>query len=352
MDIRRVLRTARKLNASDIHIVAGLPPAFRVDGEIALADTDVLTREDTRRLTFDLINAEQRQVFERERELCFSLYEDDIGRFRVNAYYHAGNPELAVRLCAEEIPSAAELRLPPVVNDLARRTGGLVIVTGPTGVGKTTTLNYMVDLINRERRCKIVTIEDPVEFVHEPKQAIVVQQEIHLDSKSFSRALRHVLRQDPDVIAVGEMRDYETVATALTAAETGHLVLTTLHTPSAVQTVERIIGVFPASQQQQAIIQVAASLQGIVAQRLLPTVSKSGRVLACEVLVATTAARRIIRENECHRLATVIETGHQYGMQTMDSCLMDLYQRGEISYEVALAHAHDPSAVRKRFQAG
>lgn len=349
MDMRQILRTARKLNASDIHLVAGLPPAFRIDGEIALADADALTRDDTRRLAFELITADQKQVLERELELCFSLFDDKVGRFRVNAYYHAGNPELAVRMCAESIPDARELGLPPVIDELARRTSGLVIVTGPTGMGKTTTLNYMVDRINRERRCKIVTIEDPVEYVHEPKQAVIVQQEIHLDSKSFSRALRHVLRQDPDVIAVGEMRDYETVATALNAAETGHLVLSTLHTPSAVQTVERIIGVFPAAQQQQALIQVAASLQGIIAQRLLPTLKQRGRVLAAEVLVATTAVRRIIRDNECHRLTTVIETGQQYGMQTMDACLLELYERGEISYEVAIAHAHDPSYIRKRF---
>ncbi len=349
MDMRQILRTARKLNASDIHLVAGLPPAFRIDGEIALADADALTRDDTRRLAFELITADQKQVLEHELELCFSLFDDKVGRFRVNAYYHAGNPELAVRMCAESIPDAQELGLPPIIDELARRTSGLVIVTGPTGMGKTTTLNYMVDRINRERRCKIVTIEDPVEYVHEPKQAVIVQQEIHLDSKSFSRALRHVLRQDPDVIAVGEMRDYETVATALNAAETGHLVLSTLHTPSAVQTVERIIGVFPAAQQQQALIQVAASLQGIIAQRRLPTLKQRGRVLAAEVLVATTAVRRIIRDNECHRLTTVIETGQQYGMQTMDACLLELYERGEISYEVAIAHAHDPSYIRKRF---
>ncbi|NQT51251.1 PilT/PilU family type 4a pilus ATPase [bacterium] len=349
MDMRQILRTARKLSASDIHIVAGLPPAFRLDGDIALADTEAMSRDDTRRLTMELLTDEQKAVLESERELCFSLFDDAMGRFRVNAYYHAGNPELAIRLCGDRIPEAGELGLPAVLADLARRTNGLVIITGPTGMGKTTTLNYMVDLINRERRCKIVTIEDPVEYVHQPKQAVVVQQEIHLDSKSFSRALRHVLRQDPDVIAVGEMRDYETVSTALNAAETGHLVLTTLHTPSAVQTVERIIGVFPAAQQQQAIIQVAASLQGIVAQRLLPMANRKGRVLATEVLVATTAARRIIRENECHRLATVIETGQQYGMQSMDACLLGLYERGDISYEVAVAHAHDPSYIPKRF---
>ena len=348
MEMRQILVTARTLSASDVHLVAGLPPAFRVDGEIAVADTAPLTRDDTHRLTYGLLNDEQRSVLETDLELCFSLVDETLGRFRVNAYYHAGNPELAVRLCAERIPTAEELGLPSVIDDLARRPNGLVIITGPTGTGKTTTLSYMVDLINRERRCKIVTIEDPVEFSHQPRQAIIVQQEVHLDTRSFGRALRHVLRQDPDVIAVGEMRDLETVETALVAAETGHLVFSTLHTPSAVQTVERILGVFPALQQQQAIIQLASCLQGIVAQKLLPAATGGGRILATEVLVVTTAARKIIRDNESHRLITVMETGHQQSMHTMDACLLDLYERGQITYEVAVAHANDPNYIRKR----
>ena len=350
MEMRHILQTARKLGASDIHLVAGLPPAFRLHGEIAFADAGPLTRDDTRRLTLGLLTDEQKRILDSERELCFSLFDDHVGRFRVNAYHHAGNPELAVRLCGEQIGTALDLGLPPVIDELARRTSGLVIITGPAGVGKTTTLNYMIDLINRERRCKIITIEDPVEFVHKPRQAIIVQQEVHFDTLSFPRALRHVLRQDPDVIAIGEMRDYETVSTALTAAETGHLVLSTLHTPSAVQTVERILGVFPASQQQQAVTQLASSLQGIVAQKLLPATNQRGRVLACEVLVATTAARKLIRDNQSHRLASIMETGQQRGMQTMDACLLDLYERGQIAYDVALAHASDTSYItQKRF---
>ena len=350
MEMRQLLQTARQLEASDIHAVAGLPPAFRIHGEIVFADADRLTREDTRRLTLGLLNDEQKRALESERELCFSLVDEPLGRFRVNAYYHAGNPELAVRICGDKIGTALELGLPPVIDELARRLSGLVLVTGPAGVGKTTTLNYMIDLINRERRCKIVTIEDPVEYVHRPQQAIIVQQEVYLDTPSFSRALRHVLRQDPDVIVVGEMRDYETVSTALTAAETGHLVLSTLHTPSAVQTVERVLGVFPAAQQQQAIIQLASSLQGIIAQKLLPAIGQRGRVLACEVLVATTAARKQVRDNQSHRLTTVMETGQQRGMQTMDACLLDLYERGRISCDVATAHASDPSYIQqKRF---
>jgi twitching motility protein PilT len=349
MEMRHVLQTARKLNASDIHIVAGVAPAFRIDGDIVMADTPPLTREETDRLTRELLTEEQIRVLDKERELCFSLVNDRFGRFRVNAYYHAGNPELAVRMCGDAIGTALELGLPPIIDELARRPSGLVLVTGSTGMGKTTTLNYMIDLINRERACKIITIEDPVEYVHVPKQAVIVQQEVHLDTLSFPRALRHVLRQDPDVIAVGEMRDLETVSTALTAAETGHLVISTLHTRSAVQTVERIIGVFPPAQQAQVVIQLASCLEGIVAQKLLPTANNRGRILACEVLVATQAARKIIRDNDSHRLTTVIETGQQQGMQTMDGCLRELYERGQITYEVATAHMLDSSYLKKRF---
>jgi twitching motility protein PilT len=349
MEMRHVLQTARKLNASDIHIVAGVAPAFRIDGDIVMADTPPLTRDETNRLTRELLTEEQIRVLDKERELCFSLVNDRFGRFRVNAYYHAGNPELAVRMCGDAIGTALELGLPPIIDELARRPSGLVLVTGSTGMGKTTTLNYMIDLINRERACKIITIEDPVEYVHVPKQAVIVQQEVHLDTLSFPRALRHVLRQDPDVIAVGEMRDLETVSTALTAAETGHLVISTLHTRSAVQTVERIIGVFPPAQQAQVVIQLASCLEGIVAQKLLPTANNRGRILACEVLVATQAARKIIRDNDSHRLTTVIETGQQQGMQTMDGCLRELYERGQITYEVATAHMLDSSYLKKRF---
>jgi len=349
MEMRHILQTARKLNASDIHIVAGVAPAFRIDGAIVLADTPPLTREETCRLTREFLTDEQNRVLDKERELCFSLVNERSGRFRINACYHAGNPELAIRMCGNAIGTALELGLPPIIDELARRPSGLVLVTGSTGMGKTTTLNYMIDLINRERACKIITIEDPVEYVHSPRQAIVVQQEVHLDTLSFPRALRHVLRQDPDVIVVGEMRDFETVSTALTAAETGHLVLSTLHTRSAIQTVERIIGVFPPGQQPQAIIQLSSCLEGIVAQKLLSKASGRGRMLACEVLVATGAARKIIRDNDSHRLATVIETGQQQGMQTMDGCLRERYERGQITYEVATAHMVDPSYLKKRF---
>ena len=264
---------------------------------------------------------------------------------RVTVYYHAGVPELAVRLCALEINDSDVLGLPPIVSELARRPNGLVLITGPTGMGKTTTLNYMVDLINRERRCKIIAIEDPVEYVHRPLRSLIVQQEVYTDVLSFSRALVHVLRQNPDVIVIGEMRELETISTALTAAETGHLVLATLHTPNVIQTMERIIGVFPADQQSQIILQLANSLQGVVAQELIPRADGTGRVLAYEVLLPTSAVRNHIRENAVHKIENALVTGRREGMISMDACLSDLYQKAIISYDAAISRARDPRLI-------
>jgi twitching motility protein PilT len=270
------------------------------------------------------------------------------GRVRVTFYRHNGFPELSLRFCGDRIATREALGLPEKIDDLARRPNGLVLITGPTGAGKTTTLNYMVDLINGERRCKIVTIEDPVEFVHQNKRAIVVQQEVLSDVRSFNRALMHVLRQDPDVIVIGELRDHEAIATALTAAETGHLVLATLHSPSVVQAVERLIGVFEGPAQRQTILQLANSLQGIVAQELLPAVDRNRRILAYELLLASGAVRNIIRENQLHQLDNVIQMSRKEGMVLMDNCLHDLYLRCLISYDVAVGHARHPEHVAKR----
>jgi twitching motility protein PilT len=351
MEARRylesILKKSAQADASDIHVVAGIPPAFRINGEIILADTPPLAREETAEMTLSLLNEVQKERLTRELELSFSIQDNAHGRFRVTAYYHAGNIEMALRRCNTEIPTRDELGLPDVVEDLARRRTGLVLVTGPTGTGKTTTLNYMIDLINSERRCKIVTIEDPIEFVHRRKKAIIVQQEVGTDTRSFSRALVHVLRQDPDVICVGEMRDLETIATALTAAETGHLVIATLHTASAMQTVERIVDVFPSAQQNQVVTQLANALQGVIAQLLLPRVDGKGRALATEILLASTAVRSIIRENNLPQLTTVMQTGRRAGMQTMDECLKNLYERAEISYDTAVTNARDPGHVRR-----
>jgi twitching motility protein PilT len=304
-----------------------------------------MSRERVRELTLSLLNQRQVEKLERDLEICTSMLDEEAGRVRVTGYYHAGMPELSARLCAVSIPDAEALGLPEVVAELARRPNGLVLITGPNGVGKTTTLNYMVDLINRERRSKIVMIEDPVEYVHRPVKSLIVQQEIHTDTVSFPRALVHVLRQNPDVIVIGEMRELDTIATAITAAETGHLVLATLHTPNVMQAIERITGVFPPTQQKQILIQLANSLQGIVAQDLLARVDRKGRILASEVLIATNAVRSIIREGHSHKLETAITTGRKHGMCTMDSSLIELYQKGIISYDSAVTRMRDPAAI-------
>ena len=343
--LNTLIRIARAKQASDLHVIAGLPPALRVNGEIVMLEADVLGRDEVSAMTLGLLNERQREHLESTRELCFSVLDKEAGRMRVTVYYHAGVPELAVRLCALEINDSDVLGLPPIVSELARRPNGLVLITGPTGMGKTTTLNYMVDLINRERRCKIIAIEDPVEYVHRPLRSLIVQQEVYTDVLSFSRALVHVLRQNPDVIVIGEMRELETISTALTAAETGHLVLATLHTPNVIQTMERIIGVFPADQQSQIILQLANSLQGVVAQELIPRADGTGRVLAYEVLLPTSAVRNHIRENAVHKIENALVTGRREGMISMDACLSDLYQKAIISYDAAISRARDPRLI-------
>lgn len=343
----QLIADAVEREASDLHLIIGVPPAFRINGEIILADEDVLTVEAVAGMAFNLLNAEQRESFEREWELCISLPHETAGRIRVTLYRRNGSPEISVRFCGRHIPSLEELGLPPKIDDLARKPNGLVLITGPTGAGKTTTLNYMVDLINSERRCKIVTIEDPIEHIHENKKAIIVQQEVLTDTHSFNRALIHVLRQDPDVIVVGEMRDHEAISAALTAAETGHLVLATLHSPGVSHAFERITGVFEGAAQRQIVMQLATSLQGIIAQELLPSADRSRRVLAYELLVANSAIRNLIRENNKHMLETVIQTGGKEGMILMDACLYDLYCRCLISYDTALGRARNPDRIIK-----
>jgi twitching motility protein PilT len=347
-EMHRILNLARRSNASDIHIVAGLPPLFRVSGDIVLAEAPPLSQDDTKRLAMELLNEEQRSVFEREWQLCCSLNDSKLGRFRVSVYYHAGNPELSIRAVTHNIQTRAELRLPEQMDDLTRLSTGLVLITGPTGSGKTTTMNYMIDLINSERRCKIITIEDPVEYVHSQKRSVIVQQELYSDVKSFSSALIHVLRQDPDVICIGEMRDHDTTATALMAAETGHLVIATCHTPSTAQTVERIVSLFPGDQQQQIVTQLANSLQGVLAQRLLGRADKKGQALATELMLVNAAVRNHIREKEFHLLVNVLQTGRRQGLHTMDDSVLELYQQGEITYETAITNAWDPMAMKEK----
>lgn len=344
----RWLARAAELKASDLHLIVGVPPSFRVNGEIVFADDDALAPEDLARVTEALVNVDQWEKFEREWELCLSLFHEQAGRLRATFYRRNGVPELSIRFCGEHIPSREELGLPKKIDDLARRPNGLVLVTGPTGAGKTTTLNYLVDLINSERRCKIVTIEDPIEFVHHNKRAIVVQQEVLTDTHSFNRALIHVLRQDPDVIVVGEMRDHAAISTAITAAETGHLVLATMHSPNVSHALERIVGVYEGNAQRQIVLQLANALQGIIAQDLLPAADRASRVLAYELLIANSAIRNLIRENNLHQLENSMQTGARDGMVLMDTCLYDLYCRCQVTYDTALSRARHPDRFTAR----
>jgi len=343
--LNRFLSAANDYDASDLHLVTGVPPAFRVNGEIIIADADALSEADVTAIAESLLNEQQKKKFEQEWELCISLLHSVAGRVRATFYRRNGHPEMSFRFCGERIATREELGLPDRIDELARKPNGLVLITGPTGAGKTTTLNYLVDLINSERRCKIVTIEDPIEFVHQNKRAIVVQQEVLTDVPSFNRALVHVLRQDPDVIVVGEMRDFEAISTALTAAETGHLVLATMHSPNVSHALERIIGVFEGSAQRQIILQLANALQGIISQDLLPAADRTRRVLGYELLIANGAVRNLIRENQLHQLENTLQMGRKEGMVLMDNCLHDLYCQCLISYDTAVSRARHPDQI-------
>jgi twitching motility protein PilT len=359
MHADELLKLAFELKASDVHLTVGRPPVFRVHGKLFAADElgaravpgvedlPVLTAGDTEALARQLIPGDRFQQFMQVGESDLSYAIPGVGRFRVNAFKQRGTVALAIRLIPERIPTFDELGLPEVVAHLARRPRGLVLVTGPTGSGKSTTLAAMIDLINSESRLHIITLEDPIEYVHRHKKSLVNQREIGRDSLSFAAALRAALREDPDVILVGEMRDLETIATAITAAETGHLVLATLHTTSAAQTIDRIIDVFPPHQQQQVRLQLAGALEGVIAQQLLPRRDRPGRVAALEILVATPAIRNLIREGKTHQIVSQLQTGARYGMQTLDMALRNLVRTGVIGREEALARAADAENLLK-----
>ncbi len=348
MTLDDLLRLAVASGASDLHITVGLPPVLRVVGSLHPVDgAPPLTPKDAEELVMSFMNDDQRAVFRQQGQVDFSRGLAGVGRFRVNAYRQRGACGAAIRVIPHEVPSMADLGLPSVVETLARRPRGFVVVTGPTGSGKSTTLAAMVDLINSERSCHVMTIEDPIEYLHRHKKAMVNQREIGQDSVSFSLALRAALREDPDVILVGEMRDLETMSTAITAAETGHLVLATLHTGDAVQTIDRIIDVFPPYQQQQVRVQLAATIIGVVAQQLVPRKDRPGRVPAVEVMVGTPAVRNLIREGKTHQLRSVIQTGARFGMQTLDQSLRRWVEQGVVSLEDALAVAVDQDELRR-----
>lgn len=343
MDLKTLLKQAQDKNASDLHITENTPPVLRIDGKLCKTDFKPLSRDETKNMVYSLLNDEQKRMFEKRLELDFSLTMPGIQRVRVNVHMQKGSVEAAFRLVSLHIRSIKDLGLPMIVSDLARKPSGLVLITGATGMGKTTTLAAMVDQINNETEQLVIGIEDPIEYIHVNKKSIIKQREVYSDTHSFAEALKHAMRQDPDVIVVGEMRDLETISTALTAAETGHLVLATLHTPDAPQTIDRIIDVFPPYQQRQIMIQLSNSLQGVVSQRLLPRLDNSGRVVASEVMIATAAIRNLIREHETEQLLTLLQTGSQYGMKTMDKCLKELYDKKLISKSTAVSFSRDTS---------
>lgn len=347
MEIHELLLLCIKKKASDLHLTEHEPPILRIDGRLHRTEMPSLSRDSLKKMVYGVLTDSQKEMFERDLELDFSLALPGLDRFRVNVHIQKGSVEGAFRRVPLVIPSIEQLGLPPVVIDLARKPNGLVLVTGPTGVGKTTTLAAMVDLINNEKECLIMSIEDPIEFIYTNKKAVVKQREVYSDTHSFADALRHCLRQDPNVIVVGEMRDLETISTTLTAAETGHLVLATLHTPDAPQTVERIIDVFPPYQQAQVKLQLADCLQGVVSQLLIPHSSGEGRVLVTEVMIATPGIRNLIREQEIEQIPTLMQTGSQYGMKTMDKSLKEMYQKGLITLDAAMSKVKNPDEFRQ-----
>lgn len=367
-DIDNLLDLAVEEKASDIHFTVGVPPVFRINGELvplyltiegrltpclpgselkAENGSERLSREDIEDVLRQLMNERHLRHFQEAGEADFAYGVSGLGRFRVNCFKQRGSPAIAIRVLNTRVPTLADLGLPEVLAHLARRPNGMVLVTGPTGSGKSSTLAAMVHLVNHERRCHIITLEDPIEYLHRHNRSIVNQREIGDDTTSFANALRAALREDPDVILVGEMRDLETTAVTLSAAETGHLVLATMHTPNAALTIDRIVDVFPSHQQSQVRIQLAGVLQGIIAQQLLPRADRKGRVVAVEVLIAIPAVRNLIREGKTHQIPSVIQTGSRYGMISMDQSLKNLYTRGIITREHMVSRVSDAEILER-----
>jgi twitching motility protein PilT len=335
IDIDNLLRHAIKLKASDLHLVANQPPVFRLQGELLTFNNVAIPADELKEMIFSILTEKQKTSFEKDLELDFTYHIPEGNRFRLNIHFEKGNVEAACRIIPDEIKSTAELGLPKIVEDLARRRRGLVIVTGPAGSGKSTTLNAMINVINNERKCMIVSIEDPIEYIHESKKSVIKQREIGVDTLSFDNALKHVLRQDPNVILIGEMRDQESISMAIRAAETGHLVFTTLHTPDAVECVTRIVDSYPSEQQSQVWSQLSDCLEGVIAQLLIPGKKGKERVLSTEVMIVTPAIKNLIRGKKLEQVRAYMEAGAEHGMHTMDMSLIGLVNRG----------LTDPSAI-------
>jgi twitching motility protein PilT len=346
-DFAEVLLQVMERNASDLHLTAGSPPMIRHHGRLHALDYPRLTPETTRQVVYSILTNDQRQKLETDWQVDLAYSIPGKARFRVNAYFQRAAVSAAMRLIPQEMPKLDSLGLPPVLEDFTKKPRGFVLVTGPTGSGKSTSLAAMLDLINETRYEHILSIEDPIEFLHKHKNCIVNQRELGADTKSFAQGLKAGLRQDPDVILVGEMRDLETISTALTAAETGHLVFATLHTQDTAQTVDRIVDVFPPEQQQQVRVQLSVALQGIVTQQLLPTADGQSRCVATEVLVPTPAVRNLIREGKTHQIYSALQTGGQFGMQTMDASLAQLVRQHKITRELAESRSSAPEELRR-----
>lgn len=346
--IEEMLTIAKDAGASDVHITVGVPPKMRVNGELITMNFPKLLPPDTLALLQEIMNDQQKQKFEEKGEHDMSFSIPNLGRYRVNAYHQRGSVAIALRLVGTQIPAPETLGVPESVVDLYRRKRGLVLVTGPTGSGKSTTLAAIIDKINNNRECHVITLEDPIEYLHHHRMSMVNQREIGLDSQSYANALRAALREDPDVILVGEMRDFETISVAITAAETGHLVLSTLHTIGAASTVDRVIDVFPPHQQQQIRVQLANVLEAVVSQQLIPTADGKGRVAAFEVMHANHAVRNLIREGKSHQLMSVMQTNRKLGMIAMDEAIQQLFFAGKISRDSAIQFAQNPDEMENK----
>lgn len=348
--IEELLEVAANNNASDVHITVGVPPKMRVNGNLVDMDYPRLLPDDAENIIVSILDKRRKEIFDEKGEVDFSISVPQIGRYRVNIFKQRGSMAAALRVVGTEIPNPDSLGVPKAVQDLHRRKRGLVLVTGPTGSGKSTTLASIIDLVNTNTSSHIITLEDPIEYMHKHKMAMINQREVGLDTLSYNNALRAALREDPDVILVGEMRDFETISIAVTAAETGHLVFSTLHTIGAAATIDRIIDVFPTHQQQQIRVQLSMVLEAVISQQLIPTADGRRRVAAFEVMITNPAIKNLIREGKTYQIQSMIQTNKKIGMQTMDDALYDLYRRGEITGEKCVSYAQDVVNMDKRLR--